>query len=192
MHCVGLAQVVARGLPPNRITEAPAPPPAAKPCPWTARVKLFAAPAIKLEGKSRSIVGPFVTATVAVADFVASAWLVAVTATALGEGALAGAVYRPLLSIVPQAVPLQPCPGTALATLQVTAVFEIPLTAARNCCVFPVWPAGATKAYAGATLMPAGGCGRMVACAVPLRVGSASLLAVRVTGLCAGIVAGAR
>lgn len=146
MHCVALAQVVARGLPPKRITEAAPPLPAAKPSPWAASVKLFAAPPITLEGSNRSIVGPLVTATVAVADFVGSAWLVAVAAMALGEGALAGAVYRPLLSIVPQALPLQPCPGTAPATLQVTAVFEIPLTAAVNCCVLPGWPSGATKA----------------------------------------------
>jgi hypothetical protein len=109
-------------------------------------VKLFAAPAITLEGNNCSIVGPLVTATAALADFVESAWLVAVTAMALGDGAFAGAMYRPLLSIVPQTLPLQPCPGTALPTLQVTAVFEIPLTTAVNCCVLPGWPAGATKA----------------------------------------------
>jgi hypothetical protein len=37
-------------------------------------------------------------------------------------------VYRPLSLIVPQFVPLQPL------TLQLTAVFVVPVTVAVNCC----------------------------------------------------------
>jgi hypothetical protein len=48
-------------------------------------------PAITLEGRILSITGPFVIATVAEADFVGSATLVAVTEIALGEGAAVGA-----------------------------------------------------------------------------------------------------
>jgi hypothetical protein len=44
-----------------------------------------------LEGSSASIAGPLVSATVAVADFVGSAWLVAITEIAFGEGATVGA-----------------------------------------------------------------------------------------------------
>jgi hypothetical protein len=57
------------------------------------------------------------TVTVAEADFVGSAALVAVTLTMFGEGANAGAVYRPAAVTVPQAAPLQPLP----VTVQVTA-----------------------------------------------------------------------
>ena len=55
-------------------------------------------------------------------------------ATVAGDGIAAGAVYRPPLLIVPQATPLHPAP----LTLQVTAIFELPVTLALNCCVVPV------------------------------------------------------
>lgn len=45
-----------------------------------------------LEGRIVSITGPLVRATVAAADFVGSAWLVAITEIAFGEGAAPGAV----------------------------------------------------------------------------------------------------
>ena len=67
--------------------------------------------------------GGALTVTVAVADLVVSATLVART---VNVPAAAGAVYRPLLDIVP---PLAD---------QVTAVFEVPVTVALNCCVPPV------------------------------------------------------
>lgn len=51
-----------------------------------------------------------------------------------------------MLEIVPHAAPLHPCPGTALATLQFTPAFDVPLTIAVNGCVLPAWPAGATNA----------------------------------------------
>lgn len=68
--------------------------------------------------------GVDVTVTVAEADLVASAALVAVT---VYVPVVLGAVYRPELEIVP-----------ALA-VQVTAVFVDPLTVAVNCCVAPAW-----------------------------------------------------
>jgi len=79
-----------------------------------------------------------VTVTLADPDF-ASASEVAVTLTVAGFGTVAGAVYIPPLEILPFAVPP--------STLQVTAVFDVPLTVAVNCCVLPV----ATVAVAGTT-----------------------------------------
>jgi hypothetical protein len=71
----------------------------------------------------------FVSVTVADADFVASACEVAVTVTCGGFGAVAGAVYSPMLEMLPLAAPP--------ATLQVTAAFDAPVTVALNCCVLP-------------------------------------------------------
>jgi len=80
-----------------------------------------------------------VTVTLADPDFVASACEVAVTVTVAGFGTVAGAVYIPPLEMFPFAVPP--------LTLQVTAVFDVPVTVAMNCCVLPV----ATVAVAGTT-----------------------------------------
>jgi hypothetical protein len=80
------------------------------------------APATTLEGRIASIVGPLVIEIAALAFFVESAALVAVTVIAFGEGAAAGAVYIPLALIVPHVAPLHPAPVTALATLQVTVL----------------------------------------------------------------------
>jgi len=82
-----------------------------------------------------------VTVTVAGDDFVESACEVAVTVTCAGFGTVAGAVYSPALEIVPLAAPP--------ATLQVTAVFDVPVTVALNCCVLPT----GTLAAVGATEM---------------------------------------
>lgn len=64
-------------------------------------------------------------------DLVVSDCSVATTFTVVSLGIRDGAVYRPLLSIVPQPVPVHP------ETLQVTAVEEVPVTLAVNCCVAP-------------------------------------------------------
>jgi hypothetical protein len=69
-----------------------------------------------------------VIATLAVADFVASAWLVAVTWTVTGEGRSAGAVYTPAEVIVPSIV----FPPATLLTLQLTAVSVVFVTAAMR------------------------------------------------------------
>ena len=65
----------------------------------------------------------------AVADFVGSATEVAVTDTGAGLGTAEGAVYRPLVDIVPHVAPVQPLP----AMLQETAVFVVSVTVAVNC-----------------------------------------------------------
>src|SRR5580658_6099018 len=98
-------QVVARAAPFSKITEAELPLPATKFTPCTSNGKLSTAPAITLEGKITSITGPLVMATVALALFVESAALVATTEIALGEGAVAGAVYNPFASTDPHAAP---------------------------------------------------------------------------------------
>ncbi len=71
--------------------------------------------------------------TVAVPDWVGAATEVALTVTAAGLGGVAGAVYKPVDVMVPQAAPAHPAPET----LQVTAVFVAPLTAALNCTCPP-------------------------------------------------------
>jgi hypothetical protein len=67
--------------------------------------------------------------TLAEADLVGSAKLVAFTLTAPGVETLAGETYNPMFEIVPHAAPLQPAP----LTLQVTAVFEVPVIFPANC-----------------------------------------------------------
>jgi hypothetical protein len=69
--------------------------------------------------------------TLAEADLVVSATEVALTVADDGVGTVAGAVYKPDDVIVPQEPETQPVPET----LQVTAVFELPVTVALNCCV---------------------------------------------------------
>jgi hypothetical protein len=90
----------------------------------------------------------FVGATVtdADADEVALAFEVAVTMTVACEGTEDGAVYRPPEEIVPQADPEQPGP----LTLQVTAVFVVPVTTSANCC----WPLTVTTALVGEIATP--------------------------------------
>ena len=75
----------------------------------------------------------------------ASATLVAVTVC---EPVVAGAVYKPVLEIVPVAL----LPPLMLSTDHVTAVLVVPLTVAVNCCVC----CGATLADVGeiATVTP--------------------------------------
>ena len=59
--------------------------------PLTASVKLDATPAITLDGRICSIVGPLVIATFAVAEREGSATLVAITEIEFGDGANCGA-----------------------------------------------------------------------------------------------------
>jgi hypothetical protein len=76
-------------------------------------------------------VGPAVVVMVAVADpdFVESFWETAVIVICAGVGTVAGAVYSPVLEIVP--FPLPP------ETLQVTPWFDVSITVAVICCVVP-------------------------------------------------------
>jgi hypothetical protein len=77
-------------------------------------------------------------------DFVASAWLVAVTCSVVGEGRAMGAVYTPVDVIVPTvAFP----PGTPL-TFQVTAVSVVFDTVAANVTWFP----STTDPFVGVTV----------------------------------------
>lgn len=87
-----------------------------------------------------------VSCTVAVADFVGSATLVAVMVTVCGELIEAGAVYRPLTSV-----------PTAGFIDQVTAVFVLPVTVAVNCevCEADRFALGGLSA----TLTPGSGAG---------------------------------
>jgi len=73
VQLVAMVQVVLRGAPFKRITEAELPLPATKFMPSTVRGKPSTAPAITLEGRITSINGPEVMAIVLAADFVASA-----------------------------------------------------------------------------------------------------------------------
>ena len=74
------------------------------------------------DGVSETVTGG-VSVTLAVTDFVGSATLVAVTVTVWELAIEAGAVYRPVLAIVP----------TAGFSDQVTAVFVVPVTVAVSC-----------------------------------------------------------
>jgi len=80
--------------------------------------------------------------TVAAADFVVSACETAVTVTVAGLGAVAGAVKRPEVEIVPW---VESPPATPL-TCQVIAVFVVPVTVPVNCSVAE----GATVPVGGA------------------------------------------
>ena len=74
------------------------------------------------------------TVTAAVADLVESAADLAATTTVGGLGTVAGAVYFPVGSIVPQLAPEQPDPEI----LQVTAwLAPLGLTVVMNCCTLP-------------------------------------------------------
>lgn len=66
-----------------------------------------------------------VSVTAAMAVFVVSAALVAITVTACGEVMELGAVYKPLVEMTP----------TEGLSAQVTAVLVVPETDAVNCCI---------------------------------------------------------
>ena len=70
-----------------------------------------------------------VMVTVAEPEMVGLDKSVAVTVTVGGLGTLDGAVYRPMLVMVPQVNPRQPTPDK----LHVTTVFTLPVTVAVNC-----------------------------------------------------------
>ena len=103
-----MEHVVGRALPLRRIVEPVPALPGTKFKPRTDTGKPSIAPAIVLDGRITSMVGPDVMAIVADADFVLSAWLVAMIEMAFGEGATVGALKTPLASTEPQAAPPQP------------------------------------------------------------------------------------
>ena len=146
---------VGRSLPIHRTTE-----PATKFVPFTVRVKA-ALPAAALVGEIVVIAGmelftAVVMFTAAIAALAESATEVALTVTVGGLGTLAGAVYFPVASIVPQLAPVQPVPER----LQVTAwLAPLGLTVAVNCCT----PPAVTVTLEGETLTPVGGGGGLLA-----------------------------
>ena len=78
-------------------------------------------------GGLRLIVIGGINETVAEADFVGSAWLVAVTVTVCCDVMLAGAVYKPVALTLP----------TPLGLIdQVTVELVVLVTVAVNCCVW--------------------------------------------------------
>jgi hypothetical protein len=101
------------------------------------------------------------TVTVAEADLVVSAALVAVT---VSVPPVLGAVYKPLEEIVPPVAD------------QVTAVFAVPVTMAVNCCVRPV----SSEAEVGEIVIETNGAALTVTVAEADLVVSAALVAVTV------------
>jgi hypothetical protein len=93
----------------------------------------------------------YVSDTVAEADFVLSAWLVAVTVTEPELGTRSGAVYRPVEEMVPTVV----LPPTVLLTDHVTLVLLVLLTVAVNCFVAST----TTEAVSGEIETPTTGAG---------------------------------
>jgi len=103
-------------------------------------------------GESETLMSLEIVA-VAAADFVVSAWLVAVTCTFAFAGKSVGALYTPLAEMVPDAAE----PPATPFTLQVTVWLEALETVAEKGTVFPrrtVADRGLT-----ATLMDGGGGG---------------------------------
>jgi hypothetical protein len=113
---------------------------------------------------------------VLVSYLLGSAILVAFTVTVVWEAIVAGAVYRPLAERVP----------VLGDKLQVTPVFEVPVTVDMNCCVCPAVNVG----FAGltVTMTPAG---LTVIVAVANSVGSETLVMVTVTVVTVFTTAGA-
>jgi hypothetical protein len=98
VQVVAVEHVVGRATPLRRIAEPVPALPGTKFNPCTDTGKPSIAPAIALDGRITSMVGPDVMAIVADADFVLSASLVATIEMAFGDGATVGAVKRPLAS----------------------------------------------------------------------------------------------
>jgi hypothetical protein len=115
-----------------------------------------------------------VTVTEELADFVVSALLIAVTENVAGDGTLFGALYSPLVLMVPN---VEPPPVTPF-TFQVTDLFVVLVTVAVNC--FVVFTR--TLALVGEMLTPTGGGGGggagfvTVTVALPTAAGVAALL----------------
>ena len=117
-----------------------------------------------------------VMVTVAVAVFVGSAWLVAVTVMVCCDATVDGGVYTPVDALID--------PGDPPGIDQVTAVFDDPVTVAVKVCVC----VGPIVAVGGATETDTG---VSVTVAVPVFDGSAWLVAVTVTVCCTAIDDGA-
>src|ERR1700761_1284275 len=98
---------------------------------------------VTVAGVRLTVVGG-ITVTVADADFVVSAWLVAVIVTVCCVATVAGALYSP-------AVEIAPVPAGLID--QLTAVLLVFVTVAENCCVWFAY----NVAAAGVRLTAIGG-----------------------------------
>jgi hypothetical protein len=123
------------------------------------------------------------TVTAAEADLLGSAFEIAVTVTVAGEGTVVGAVYTPLVSIVPVAA----APPVTPLTCQVTEVSEVALTVAMKVWEWPT----VTDTLAGITDTLTGLPPVMVTVAEADFVSSALETAVTVTVAGDGTAAGA-
>ncbi|HVB88210.1 MAG TPA: hypothetical protein VNK23_16230 [Candidatus Dormibacteraeota bacterium] len=94
------------------------------------------------------LLAPHVIVTLALADFVLSATLVAVTVTAEGVGTVAGAVYSAVEELVDAIVPTVAFPSAMPFTRQVTSALSLPVTVTENSCA----PPAATLAFVGAMI----------------------------------------
>ena len=115
--------MVGSGTPPTIATA-----PATKPLPFSVMVN---EPTGRFAGWTDASVGyGFNSVTVALAETVRSALLVAVTVTVFGLGMAAGDVYRPPFAVIAPAEPVAPA-GSAM--VQVTVAGVVPVTLAVNC-----------------------------------------------------------
>ena len=98
-------------------------------CPWPIE--------ISVRGAHRTPRSAGSSATMAVADRVGSATLVAVTETACGVVIVAGAMYKPELEMLP----------TAGSTDQTTSLLLVPVMVTVNCRLWPPYRLGAGEAH---------------------------------------------
>ena len=90
--------------------------------------------AVNVEGETVTVISELAPRmAAALADAERSARDVAVTVITFDCGAVAGAVYNPVLVICPQPLPVQVVP----VRLQITTLFDVPLTVALNCACPP-------------------------------------------------------
>lgn len=97
---------------------------------------------------------PHVIVTLALADFEPSAWLVAVTVTAFGDGATVGAVYSAVLASFSAMIPIVGLPPTIPFTAQIAPVagFPVPERLVVKVCDAPVRTLAAIGAIEMTTL----------------------------------------
>jgi hypothetical protein len=137
--------------------------------------------------------GETFTVTMILADAPGLATLVAVTVKVCVMSRLVGAVYSPKLTGPLLIVPVAALPPVVPLTLQVTAVFALPVTEAVNCSMPPRLTIGVGD-IGGEVIVTTtgGGAGAMVIKDVATSVGSATLVAVNVTVAGLGTPAGAK
>jgi len=151
--------------------------------PVTETVKASVVPTFTfaVEGVNVTLTGGSMV-TAAEADLVGSATLVAVTVTVEGVGTAAGAVYTPVAGVT---VPSMESPFSTPLTVQVTAVFAVPVTVGVKVCVAP------TNTLAVVGEMDTTTAGRIVVVVEPEKPAGLTVVAVIVTVAGLGTAAGA-